>query len=109
MKKLCPQRVLLSLYYALIYSHLSYGICVWGNADDSLLEKIRVAQKKVVRILGNADYLAPTLEIFKSLNILNLDESPRHKKKLGGSFFLLHPKKNHQILKGVCFSGMFFN
>ena len=74
MKKLCPQRVLISLYYALVYSHLSYGICVWGNADDNLMEKVRVAQKKVVRILGNAEYLAPTSEIFKSLNILNLDD-----------------------------------
>ena len=74
MKKLCPQRILLSLYYSLVYSHLSYGICVWGNADDNLLEKVRVAQKKVVRILGNADFLAPTSEIFKSLNILTLDD-----------------------------------
>ena len=38
MKRLCPQRVQMSLYYSLIYYHLSYGVCVWGNADDSYLE-----------------------------------------------------------------------
>ena len=33
-QKLCPQRVKMSLYYSLIYSHLCYGVCVWGTADD---------------------------------------------------------------------------
>ena len=34
MKILCPQRVHMSLYYSLIYSHLCCSICIWGDSDD---------------------------------------------------------------------------
>ena len=37
MRKLSTSRVLITLYYSLFYSHLSYEISVWGNADDTLL------------------------------------------------------------------------
>ena len=67
MSKLCTPRVLISLYYSLVYSHLSYGICVWGNADDKYIEKIRLAPKKVVKILNKSDYYAHTSHIFSKL------------------------------------------
>ena len=78
MRQLCPQKVLLSLYYSLVYSHLSYGICLWGNADETHLEQIRLAQKKVVRIITNSDYSASTTELFAKLKILKLDDIYLH-------------------------------
>lgn len=74
MKNLCPPRVLLSLYYALIHSHLNYGICVWGNADSHEINKVFLAQKKAVRILSNADYLAPTDPLFSNLGLLKIED-----------------------------------
>ena len=74
MKNLCPQRISVSLYHSLVHSHLSYGACVWGKADNIYLNKIRVLQKKVVRIIANAEYNAHTTPIFKNLKILKLDD-----------------------------------
>ena len=73
-KRLCPQRVQMSLYYSLIYSHLCYGICIWGNADDTYLEKIRTIQNKAVRMISGTDYDDHAAPLYKKLNLLNLDE-----------------------------------
>ena len=48
MKNLAPLRVLNSLYYALFHSHLNYGICVWGNASEKLLQPIFMLKKKLL-------------------------------------------------------------
>ena len=74
MKNLAPLRVLLSLYYALFHSHLNYGICVWGNAPAQELNHIFLAQKKVLRIITNSDYLANTDPLFKKTGILKLED-----------------------------------
>ena len=38
-RNVCPEPVLKSLYYSLFNSHLSYGIALWGVANNTLLEK----------------------------------------------------------------------
>ena len=68
----------MSVYYSLFHSHLSYGFCVWGHADDIYTNKIEISQKRAVRIICNADYLSPTDEIFKKLKILRLDQLFSH-------------------------------
>ncbi len=74
MRRLCPQRVLLSIYYSLMHSHLNYGLCVWGNAIEEYLNKIRLTQKKIIRILNNADYDAHTDPLFANLKVLKLND-----------------------------------
>ena len=43
--------MLKGLYYSLVYSHLVYGIEVWGSACDTNLDKIIVLQKKAIRVI----------------------------------------------------------
>ena len=74
MKHLCPLSVLLSLYYSLVHSHLNYGICVWGHAAAQEIDKLFLAQKKVVRIISNADYIAPSNPLFAKLGILKVQD-----------------------------------
>ena len=74
MKNLAPLRVLKSLYYALFHSHLNYGICVWGNASEKLLQPIFMLQKKVIRMISNADYQDNTGPLFVKLSILKLED-----------------------------------
>ena len=47
--------ILKMLYYSLAYSHLNYGIEVWGSADDIHLNKILLNQKRIVRMLTFSD------------------------------------------------------
>ena len=70
----CGENTLQSIYYALFQSQLMYGVMAWGTAGKFLLEKIRLIQKKAVRIISSAKYTAHTSEIFKKLHILKLDD-----------------------------------
>ena len=42
----CTKTVLLSLYFSLFHSHLSYGLSVWGNSTDGYISKLALQQKK---------------------------------------------------------------
>ena len=57
-----------------MHSHLNYGICVWGNATANEIDKLYLAQKKVVRIISNADYLAQSNPLFRNLGILKVED-----------------------------------
>ena len=70
----CTQRVLLSLYYSLFHSHLSYGLSVWGTTNKCYLSKISIIQKKVIRAITYSDFDAHTAPILKNLGILALNE-----------------------------------
>ncbi len=72
MRILCPQHVLLSLYYSLVHSHLSYGACVWGFGNKLYLNKLRHLQKRVVRTIANAEYNEHTKPLFEKFKILKL-------------------------------------
>ena len=73
-KNIAPLRVLHSLYYALFHSHLSYGICVWGNATKEALQPLDIAQNKIVRILSNAAYDASTASLYSNLGIMKVED-----------------------------------
>ena len=51
LKYFLPQDALLKLYYALIHSHLNYGILAWGNTYHSYLLKLMRLQNKEIRIV----------------------------------------------------------
>ena len=64
-----------TLYYAQIYSHLSYGIFLWGPMlIASLKKRLFTVQKACVRIITNSTYNATTSPIFKELMLLKLDD-----------------------------------
>ena len=70
-----PKNVLLSLYYSLFHSHMSYGICVYGLADSQYTSKISLIQKKAIRIVSKAPFNAHTQPLFKTLGILNFSKT----------------------------------
>ena len=60
----------LQLYYTFVYPYLSYCNIIWGNAYSTYLYKIVIMQKRIVRIIENTKFRAPTSELFNKLNIL---------------------------------------
>ena len=52
LKSFLPQNVLLQLYYALVHSHLLYGLSVWGSTHPSYLAKLSTLQNKAIKIVG---------------------------------------------------------
>ena len=70
LKRQLPIRIKLTLYNSLIQPHLNYGILIWGHNCDRILQ----LQKKVIRIISLSNYNAHTEPLFKSLNILKVND-----------------------------------
>ena len=75
----CTKHVLLSLYYSIFHSQLSYGLLLWGKSSDSYLSKIILLQKKVIRAITFSDSNAHTSPLFKHLNILSVKDLLNYK------------------------------
>lgn len=69
-----PQRILLKLYYALVYPLLIYCIEIWGSCSTSVIRPIFVIQKKIIRLIGNLQYRESTNDTFFNLNILKIPD-----------------------------------
>jgi hypothetical protein len=76
-------KMLVNIYYSLIYySHIVYGIQVWGSACDTELNKILILQKKAVRMITKNDHypqvpgplILTSNPIFKDLKILKVED-----------------------------------
>ena len=53
-KKTLNKTCLITLYYSMIYSYLTYCIEVWGNASNVYMDPLFKIQKKAVRIIVTA-------------------------------------------------------
>ena len=78
MKNLCSTSTLKSIYYSLFHSHMSYGIPVWGLAKTSFTQKVSLLQKRAVRVVAKAYFLAHTNPLFNDLNILKCPDQYLH-------------------------------
>ena len=73
-KNFLPRESLLTLYFTLVHSHLSYCASIYGCASKTILNKLILKQKQAVRIIDKSNYRAHTQQIFKKLKILPLDQ-----------------------------------
>jgi hypothetical protein len=62
------------LYDAMIHSHIVYCINVYGCANQTSLQKLKVKQKEAIRIISNVGYREHTNPLFKQLKILPIDK-----------------------------------
>ena len=72
-------KILIMVYYAIVYPFLLYGILVWGSTSKSLLEPLFILQKKFVRLatfnsthFGTSGPLVHSAPLFYKLNLLNI-------------------------------------
>ena len=74
------KKIMLTLYYSLIYPHLIYANEVWGNTFENQINRIVVLQKRIVRIICNEDrrldnYALPDSNpLFRNLKILKVKD-----------------------------------
>ena len=60
----------MKLYYALIYTFLTYGILIWGNTYETPLKPIFILQKEVVCIITFSKLDNHSSPLFKSLGLI---------------------------------------
>ena len=69
-KNYMPVNTLRILYFALVNSHLDYGLLNWGHCAT----KLEISQKKAVRIVSKRKYNAHSEPLLKKLNILKITD-----------------------------------
>ena len=62
-----------SIYYAHIYSHLSYGILAWGSMEKkSDINSLFAIQKQCIRLVHKCNITADCIPLFKQSKMLSL-------------------------------------
>ena len=69
-----PKHILKTLYLTLVYPYFNYCNLIWGSAYNSTLNPLVILQKKCIRIICNAEFLAHTDPLFKSTKLLKLKQ-----------------------------------
>ena len=72
--KCLPKTVLRLIYNAIILPYLYYGITAWGNACQSHIQRIIILQKRAIRIVAHAPFLAHSQPLFSTLKILHFTD-----------------------------------
>jgi hypothetical protein len=73
-KNFVNKNALVMLYYTMVHSHLSYCLNIYGSANSTNLQRLRIKQKEAVRAICNLGYREHTYPLFKNLKILPLNE-----------------------------------
>jgi hypothetical protein len=81
-KNFVDQHAMKMLYYAMIHSHISYCINIYGSANTTNLQRLRIKQKESIRVINNVGYRDHTSPLFKQNSILPLDEMIKFAKLL---------------------------
>ena len=74
LKDFLPIASLKALYYSFIYPYLLYGIIIWGGTYQAHLHPLIILQKRSVRLISNASYLAHSEPLFLSNRILKFND-----------------------------------
>jgi hypothetical protein len=69
-KNFLNKKSLVTLYYSLVHSHLSYCTSILSCLSNPNINKLHMAQKKAIRTITLSKYTASTIPLFKELKIL---------------------------------------
>jgi len=60
------------MYFAFAYSHLCYGIEIYGNTYHFYLNKLIILNNKILQILQNESYHTYVTEFYENCNTLSV-------------------------------------
>ena len=69
-----PRTARIRYYNSFVLPYLTYNVHHWGNTNDVHLKSLVLTQKRIIRCIADADYLAHTTPIFHQLGILKLED-----------------------------------
>ena len=73
-KRVLNKEALHLLYCSLVLPYLQYCVLIWYATYKAKTSKLAKLQKKVIRIIDNADRSAHTSPVLKKLNVLYLED-----------------------------------
>ena len=92
-----PEDILLSIYYALFHSHMSYSSLVWAQHQNVHTRRVLTLQKNALRLISFSDFNAPSSPIFLNFRILSFFDSIQLL-----NIILIHQLLNHKLPLPLC-------
>ena len=74
LKDFVPKNILVQLYYSLAYPYMQYCNLIFANTFNTHLDPLIKIQKKLIRLIANAPFLAHTNDLFLNNNILKFTD-----------------------------------
>ena len=74
LNKYLPKEILKILYYTLVQPYFNYSIEIWYSTFKNVTTRLNTLQKRACRTINKLSYYDHTLESFKEMSILKLDE-----------------------------------
>ena len=65
--KYLPTSALVTLYYALVYPFLFYGISVWGSTNKSFFTKLRSLKNQALKAIGHLGWHALPKRLYNTV------------------------------------------
>ena len=93
------QTSLFKLYHSLVYPYLYYGNIIWGSTYKTNLNRLKILQKRIVRIITKSSYDAHTAPLFHNYHLLNLDNI--HTLQVGLFMFTVNSKTIPSIFQSM--------
>lgn len=72
LRKFMPNKLLQTVYFALVQSALEYGICAYGRANQTNLQKLQRVQNILLKILHKKNPRYSTVELYTNTKVLNI-------------------------------------
>ena len=73
-KAFINKRLVRQLYFAFIYSRISYGIEIFGNSSTANLSRMQVIQNKLLKLVLEMDRMTPTNSLHVNLHLLKVSD-----------------------------------
>ena len=72
LRQYIPRTTLIQIYYALFFSHMNYACQIWGQINNTNVDRVFKLQKRCLRLITFSDFHAPSSELFSILNVLKI-------------------------------------
>lgn len=73
-RNIFPIKYLRMFYFGLVQSIIRYGILCWGGAVDRYKKKLKILQKKILKILSFKPLMYSSETIFKDINVFTVEQ-----------------------------------
>lgn len=70
LRNILPFKILKLVYYAVVESIINYGLVVWGSAGATIMTKLHIAQKWIIKLMLFKNRTYPTHLLYKDSNLL---------------------------------------
>lgn len=72
LREILNQKLLRTIYFALVQSIITYAIPIWGNTFETAIHPLKILQKRIFKIMIKKPLLYPSESLFLEIGLFNI-------------------------------------